>query len=62
MSQDNPTSRFFFIGGQPALDFVNTRPVLNGAVVDLIASVEDLAAWLEAAKLFFWLPLNQARN
>jgi len=51
MSQDNSPSRFFFIAGQPALDFVNTRPVLNGAVVDLIASVEDLAAWLEAAKL-----------
>lgn len=47
---DDP--RFVFLDGNPAwLDFVNTRFMLHGSLVDRLQSWDDLVDWLVAAKL-----------
>jgi predicted RNA-binding Zn ribbon-like protein len=40
---------FRFLAGHPALDFLNTRPVVKGRPVELLASLEDLVRWLGRA-------------
>jgi predicted RNA-binding Zn ribbon-like protein len=44
-------SSFVFIAGHPAIDFLNTELVLDGAPADVLASPEDLGRWLAEAKL-----------
>ena len=41
--------RFFFLGNDLALDFLNTRPVLDGETVELLSEFDSLLQWLEAA-------------
>ncbi|WP_036261809.1 CGNR zinc finger domain-containing protein [Methylocapsa aurea] len=38
-----------FFGGSLWLDFLNTTPAVNGAVIDFIGSVEGLRRWIKAA-------------
>ena len=42
---------FLFLGNEPALDLLNTVPVLAEGPVDLLANFADLTAWLSAAGL-----------
>lgn len=42
---------FFFIGGHPALDFLNTEAAREGEPVDLLADRDALGRWLRAAEL-----------
>jgi predicted RNA-binding Zn ribbon-like protein len=42
---------FLFIAGRPILDFLNTRPVLEGEPKELLPDVAALARWLMAAGL-----------
>lgn len=42
-------SSFVFIGGTPALDFVNTEIVSANERVDLLRTRDDFAAWLREA-------------
>lgn len=42
---------FLFVANDPALDFVNTLPVINGEVVDLLEDYAALARWFRAAEL-----------
>jgi predicted RNA-binding Zn ribbon-like protein len=44
-------SNFFYISNLPALDFVNTEPILRGEKLDLLGSYDDLLSWFEAAEL-----------
>jgi predicted RNA-binding Zn ribbon-like protein len=44
-------SSFVFVAGHPAIDFLNTELVLDGAPADLLASPADLARWLAEARL-----------
>jgi predicted RNA-binding Zn ribbon-like protein len=45
------TKQFLFVGNDPALDLLNTTPVLASGPVDLLESYEDLTRWLAAAGL-----------
>src|SRR5215469_14472519 len=40
-----------FLGNQPALDFVNTRPVVNGQLKELLTDFAALLAWFREAGL-----------
>jgi predicted RNA-binding Zn ribbon-like protein len=42
---------FLFIGNALALDFLNTRPVMQGAPHEMLPDGEALVRWLEAASL-----------
>jgi predicted RNA-binding Zn ribbon-like protein len=42
---------FLFVGNQLALDFVNTRPVINGQPIELLSNWEALLRWFRAAEL-----------
>lgn len=42
---------FLFLGNQPALDFLNTRPVQNGVALELLPSFGVLLRWFQAANL-----------
>ena len=42
---------FLFVGNEPVLDFVNTRPVQNGHAVELLTDFDALLRWFEAAGL-----------
>lgn len=42
---------FLFLGNRRALDFLNTRPVMNGQPVELLRDGVALARWLAAAGL-----------
>lgn len=42
---------FLFVGNQLALDFVNTRPVIDGQPAEMLPDGGSLARWLEAAGL-----------
>jgi predicted RNA-binding Zn ribbon-like protein len=46
MGELKPQIPFLFVGNQPCLDFINTRFVVNGQPVDLLATFSDLVAWL----------------
>lgn len=42
---------FLFVGNQLSLDFVNTRPVMDGNAVELLPDCTSLARWLKATGL-----------
>jgi predicted RNA-binding Zn ribbon-like protein len=42
---------FLFVGNHPCLDFINTKPVIDGHPVELLATFSDLVAWLRKAQL-----------
>jgi predicted RNA-binding Zn ribbon-like protein len=42
---------FLFVGNQLALDFLNTRPVLNGVPSELLPDFSELLRWFQAADL-----------
>ena len=42
---------FLFVGNHLALDFLNTRPVQNGELVELLPDFGALLRWFQAAKL-----------
>lgn len=42
---------FLFVGNQLALDFVNTRPVINGQSVELLSDWKAVRSWFRAAGL-----------
>ncbi len=49
MERPAPASRFYFVGNNLALDFVNTEIAAHGAPLDLLGSLEDFAAWARDA-------------
>ncbi|MFN7943868.1 MAG: ABATE domain-containing protein [Blastocatellia bacterium] len=51
------TSRFYLVGNNLSIDFVNTRIRVSGAPKDLLESFEDLVAWAMKAEL---LDVSQA--
>ena len=53
MAGVNPGWRdgFLFVGNHLALDFVNTRPVMNGQPVELLSDWNALLRWFRAAEL-----------
>jgi len=46
MGDPKPQIPFLFVGNQLCLDFINTKFVLNGRPVDLLAKFSDLVTWL----------------
>jgi len=44
------TPDFLFVSGNPALDFVNTRPLLRGQPVELLNDFAAVLRWFVAAK------------
>ena len=42
---------FLFLGNQPALDFLNTRPVQNGEGVELLPDFDAVLRWFQTADL-----------
>src|ERR1700680_4306889 len=42
---------FLFVGNQLSLDFLNTRPRMDGGPVELLSDCAALARWLKAAGL-----------
>lgn len=42
---------FLFLGNQLALDFLNTRPILNGKETELLPDFSSLLRWFKAAEL-----------
>ena len=40
---------FLFVGNQIALDFVNTRPVINGEPTELLPDITSLLLWFRSA-------------
>ena len=55
---------FLFLGNQLSLDFLNTRPVIDGSPVELLPDSAALRRWLAAAGLSPKLAgdLNQLRE
>ena len=50
--QDEPRDMpFLFVGNHACLDFINTKPVIDGQPVELLATFSDLLAWLRRAQL-----------
>ena len=45
------SEKFLFLAGEPALDLLNTTPVLAEGPVDLLESFPDLAEWMARAGL-----------
>ena len=50
---------FLFVGNQLSLDFLNTKPVMDGSPVELAPDCASLARWLQAAGL---LPAQQTKR
>jgi predicted RNA-binding Zn ribbon-like protein len=50
ISKQLPKPRALFIGGHPALDFLNTVMRVNGEWVDALQSNEDVLRWLRQAR------------
>ena len=48
---ENEEVRFFFVGDDPSLDFVNTTAVLGGNVTDLLTDFDALVDWFVGAGL-----------
>lgn len=42
---------FLFVGNQLSLDFLNTRPVMDGSLAELLPDCASLARWLKASGL-----------
>lgn len=53
------SSRFLWLGNQPALDFVNTELMRRGERTDLLSDLDSLVSWLVEARL---LPSSTATN
>jgi predicted RNA-binding Zn ribbon-like protein len=53
MASANPDWKdgFLFVGNHLSLDFVNTRPVMNGQPVELLSDWKALLRWFRAAEL-----------
>src|SRR5688572_12373891 len=51
-----------FLGGHPAMDFLNTRPTPQGAPIELIGDGTSYAAWLEEAQLLHGTTAQQLRR
>lgn len=51
MSTSEWRDGFLFLGGRLALDFVNTKPVIDGSPQELLADVKAFVRWLVAARL-----------
>ena len=51
MGEPKPHIPFLFVGNQLCLDFINTRFVLNGQQVDLLATFSDMVTWLAQVHL-----------
>jgi len=51
MSEPQLKLPFLFVGNQRCLDFINTRFVVNGQPMDLLATFSDLVMWLVEAEL-----------
>lgn len=51
MTEERTAGKFYFIGNDLWLDFINTQVVAEGRPVDLLTSFADLIAWLEEAKV-----------
>lgn len=45
------TDKFYFVGNNLAIDFVNTKIAADGHPKDLLESLDDLVAWSVAARL-----------
>jgi len=58
MERQLDTSKFYLVGNNLSVDFVNTRIRESGAPRDLLESFEDLVAWAVKAEL---LDLSQAK-
>jgi predicted RNA-binding Zn ribbon-like protein len=48
-SKSRSEEGFLFLGNQLALDFLNTRPVINAAPVELLPDFGSLLRWFQAA-------------
>ena len=59
MERKLDTSKFYLVGNNLSVDFVNTRIRENGAPKELLESFEDLIAWAVRANLS---DLSQARS
>ncbi|MBI1762974.1 MAG: ABATE domain-containing protein [Acidobacteria bacterium] len=59
MAQQLDTSKFYLVGNNLSIDFVNTRIRENGAPKELLESFEDLIAWAVRTEL---LDLSQAKE
>ena len=57
MAEQLETAKFYFVGNNLSIDFINTRICENGATKDLLESFADLPAWAARANL---LSLSQA--
>ena len=51
MALSDSRDGFLFLGNHLSLDFLNTRPVIDGAPVELLPDGVSLARWLAAAEL-----------
>jgi predicted RNA-binding Zn ribbon-like protein len=51
MGRKQSKQPFLFVGNHLCLDFVNTQMIVKGELTDLLASFEDLAAWLVQSQL-----------
>ncbi len=47
--KESSKSRALFLAGHPALDFLNTRMRVNGELVEILQSDEDVMIWLKQA-------------
>ena len=54
--------RFLFLGNHIALDFVNTRPVLDGETTELIPDFHALLRWFQAAQLISQRDVTRLRR
>ncbi|MEX0881193.1 MAG: ABATE domain-containing protein [Thermoanaerobaculia bacterium] len=46
MTERADKTDFPFLAGHPCLDFLNTRPMVKGHVVELLGAFEDFVRWL----------------
>src|SRR5262245_15992985 len=44
-------SKFLFVADDPCLDFLNTRLMDKGELVDLLEKIDDVADWLKHSSL-----------
>ncbi|HYL98007.1 MAG TPA: CGNR zinc finger domain-containing protein [Blastocatellia bacterium] len=62
IAHESTKSAFLFIGNYLCLDFVNTRILKAGNIVDMIGSFGGLAGWAAAAKVFPESKIKSART
>lgn len=51
MRNESVRDGFFFLGGDPTLDFLNTKPTLKGGEKELLTDFRAVLRWLAAASL-----------